>query len=126
MPVMAPPLKATSSAGQCRPRRFGGAHVGANRDVHADEAGGAREDGTDQEAEGHQFTERKPDQHEKYGTDQTDGCVLFGQISRSTFLNGFGDLLHSRVAGWQARESISSLQRHRATAMSAHISANTR
>jgi hypothetical protein len=107
MPVMAPPLKATSSAGRnSRPRRFGGAHVGAHRNVHPDEAGGTREDSTDQEAEGHQLAERKPDQHEKYGTDQTDGRVLFGQISRSTFLNGFGDFLHARVAGWQRENPL--------------------
>ena len=52
MPVMAPALKAMRERG-ARPLRaaFGGAHIGAHRDVHADIAGGAREHGADQEAD---------------------------------------------------------------------------
>ena len=52
MPVTAPALKATS-----RPpasdwvAACGGAHVGAHRDVHADEAGRAGQDRADQEAD---------------------------------------------------------------------------
>jgi hypothetical protein len=51
MPVMAPALKASfEPAAERRGGGLRGAHVGAHRDVHADEAGGARQHRADQEA----------------------------------------------------------------------------
>jgi hypothetical protein len=53
MPVMAPDLNAMSRPPAKALRRgLRGAHVGAHRHVHADEAGGTRQDGADQEADG--------------------------------------------------------------------------
>jgi hypothetical protein len=52
------------------------------------------------------LAERKPDDHEKYGTDEADGRVLLGEICRGAFLNGFGDFLHTWVAGWQRENPL--------------------
>ena len=52
MPVMAPALNAMlEPAGERADRRLRGADVGAHRDVHADEAGRARQHRADQEAD---------------------------------------------------------------------------
>jgi hypothetical protein len=92
MPVMAPPLKATLSA-SLRPTRggFGGAHVGANRDVHADVAGSAGKHGADHEADGGLGAEEEPDHDRKDGADDADRGVLTVQIGLGAFLNGRRD-----------------------------------
>ena len=52
MPVTAPALKARSSPPASDVvRRLRGAHIGAHRHVHADEAGRARQHRADQEAD---------------------------------------------------------------------------
>ena len=59
MPVMAPALKASSRPPASElDRRLRGAHVGAHRDVHADEAGGARQHRADREADRDQPAEQ--------------------------------------------------------------------
>ncbi|KFB73545.1 MAG: hypothetical protein AW09_001199 [Candidatus Accumulibacter phosphatis] len=87
-------------------RRFCGAHVGPHGNIHADKTGRTRKHRTDQKANGHQLAERKPDQDKKYRADETNGRVLFGKVCRSAFLNGFGDLLHAWVAGWQRKNPL--------------------
>ena len=52
------------------------AHVGAHRDVHADEAGEAREDGADREAAGGLPVEREAEHDEQHDADDGDRRVL--------------------------------------------------
>ena len=49
------------AAGERFRRRLRGAHVGAHRDVHADEAGRAGQDGADREADRHRPRKQKPE-----------------------------------------------------------------
>ena len=78
-------------------RRLGGAHVGPDGDVHADEPRGGRQDRPDEEADGgapaqlvvEAEQEKRRDRHEP------DRRVLPAQVRLSTFLHGARDLLHS-------------------------------
>ena len=85
---------------------LGGAEVRAHGDVHADEAGGRREDGADQEADrrapakhrGREDVVIDPEQHERHDRNHRDRLVLLLQICRGAFLNCLGDLLHALIA----------------------------
>ena len=54
---------------QAGPGGFGGADIGADRDVHADEAGHARQEGADDEGGGATAAEEEEDEH---GDDDAD------------------------------------------------------
>ena len=75
-----------------------GAHVGAHRHVHADEAAGAREHGTDDKADGGLAVEEDADQHRQHHADDGNGLVLPCQIGGGPRLDGGGNLLHAGVA----------------------------
>ena len=101
MPVTAPPRNATLSAGvESAACGFGGAHVGANRDDHADEAGRAREDRADQEADRRLPAERRgeEDDDRQDDRDDADRAVLPLEEGHRAFLDGRGDLSHALVA----------------------------
>ena len=87
------------SAGQRRRRRLRGAHVGADRDVHADEAGRARQHRADQEADRDQHAEEVGQQREDHDADDADRHVLALQIGLRAFAHGGRDFLHARIAG---------------------------
>ena len=87
------------AAGQRGGRRLRGAHVGANRDVHADEAGGARQHRADQEADRNQHAEEVGQQGEDHDADDADGRVLALEIGLRALGDRGRDLLHARVAG---------------------------
>jgi hypothetical protein len=97
---------------QCRrnatTRRFGRADIGPHRDIHADETGRAGQHGANQETECRQPAElgNQPDDEEENDADHGDGLVLPAQIRFRPLLDGFGDLLHTLVAGGQ-REDLS-------------------
>ena len=78
-------------------RRLGRAHVGAHRDEHADEAGGGREHGTDEEADCGSPAELvvEAEEEERYDRDERDRPVLPLQVRGGAFLDGARDLLHS-------------------------------
>ena len=80
-------------------RRFGRAHVGAHRNQHADETGGAGQERADQEADRDDPAEQHADQHEYHRAHDGDGGVLALQIGVGAFLNRLGDLLHAVIAG---------------------------
>jgi hypothetical protein len=99
MPVMAPARKAVVRP-LCRlSRRLGGADVGAHRDVHADIAGDAREEGADHEADRFGEPEEEEDQHRHGDADHRDGGILAAEIGFRALLNGGGDIHHLFVAG---------------------------
>ena len=80
--------------------RLGRADVRAHGDVHADEAGGRREDRADQEAERRPPAELvvEAEQEERDDRDDRDRRVLLLQVGRGAFLDGARDLLHPLVA----------------------------
>jgi hypothetical protein len=89
MPVIAPPLKATASAGRDALRGgLRGAHVGAHRDVHADEAAGAREHRAEHEADGRRAVEEDGDQDREHDADDRDRAVLPRQVRGRALLDG--------------------------------------
>ncbi len=77
--------------------RLSGAHVGANRDVHADVTGETREHGADGEADGLQRPEQQPCKREDRDADVGNGLVLTVKVRLRTFTDGAGDFLHARV-----------------------------
>ena len=79
--------------------RLRGAHVGANRDVHADEAGRTREHRADQEADRDQHAEEIGQQREDHDADDGDGQVLALQVGLRAFGDRGRDFLHARIAG---------------------------
>ncbi len=87
------------SAGQRRGRGLRGAHIGAHRDVHADEAGSARQHRADQEADRDQHAEEIGQQREDHDADHADGHVLALEIGLRAFVHRRGDFLHPRIAG---------------------------
>ena len=78
--------------------RLGRAHIGADGDVHADEAGSPRQHGTDQEADGCGAGEKKPCGDENDGADDRDVQVLPSEVSLSTLANIACNFLHSGIA----------------------------
>ena len=87
------------AAGERADRGLRGAHIGAHRDVHADEAGGARQDGADRKADGDQPAEEIADDQEDDDADDGDGGVLPLQIGLRALADGRGDFLHFLAAG---------------------------
>ena len=87
------------TAGQRLHRGLRGADVGAHRDIHADEAGGAGQDRADGEADRDQPAEQQPDHDEDHDPHHADGGVLAFQISLRALTDGGGDLLHFGRAG---------------------------
>ena len=97
-----PARNATLSAGPSPSRAgLGGADVRAHGDVHADEAGGGREDRADQEAERRPPAELvvEAEQQERDDRDDRDRHVLPAQVGAGAFLHGARDLAHPLVAG---------------------------
>ena len=80
-------------------RRLGGADVGADRDVHADEAGHAGQDRTDGEADGDPDAKEVGDDDEEDDTDDRDRDVLPPEIGLRAFGDRAGDFLHALGAG---------------------------
>ena len=80
-------------------RRFGGAHVGADRDVHADVTGNTRQNRTDEETDGDRNAQQEAEADADNDADDADGQILTVQISGSAFLNGGCDFLHTLVTG---------------------------
>jgi hypothetical protein len=81
-------------------RRFGRAHVGAHRNVHADETGQAGQDCADGEADRRGPAELgQADDDEQDHADDRDRPVLPVEGGARPFLHGLCDLLHALVAG---------------------------
>jgi hypothetical protein len=80
------------------PRRFGGSHVGAHRNIHADVAGGARQHRADDEADSGRCAKENPDGGGKDYADDANRGVLTVQVGLRAFLNGRGNFLHAVVA----------------------------
>ncbi len=105
MPVIAPPLKATLSAGPMPLRGcLCGAHIGGDRHIHADEAAGARQHRADDEADRGGAVEKDADQDRQHHADDGDRLVLASQIGSRALLDRACDLLHARVAGVLAED----------------------
>ena len=83
-------------------KRFGGGlcdpHIGPHRDVHADEAGCARQDRADREADRHKPAECKADDREDHHADDADGGVLTLEIGLRALAHRLGNLLHLLAA----------------------------
>ena len=79
-------------------RRFRGAHVGAHRHVHADEARCAGQNRADGKTDRRLPAENNRDDYKQNHADHGDGAILTIEVSRSAFLNGGGDFLHARIA----------------------------
>ena len=80
-------------------RGLGGADVGADRHVHADEAGHARQDRADGEADGDPDAEEIGDDDEEDDTDDRDRDVLPAEIGLRAFGDRAGDFLHALRTG---------------------------
>jgi GTP-binding protein YchF len=89
-------VKAAGQRLGCGLRR---AHVGAHRDVHADEAGEAGQHRTDQKAEGDLLAEQEPEPDQQHDADACDGDVLALEIGLRAFGDRARDFLHALVAG---------------------------
>ncbi len=92
--------------GQPLRRRLRGAHVGAHRHVHADVAGGAREDRADGESDGGLLAQagHEQDDQEQDHADDADRPVLPVQVRLGAGLDRCGDLLHPGVAGGKRQD----------------------
>ncbi len=78
---------------------FGGAHIRAHRDLHADKARRARQDRADQEADRHLPVAKGDGEHDEHrDPDIGDHAVLAREIRISPLLDGFCDLLHPGIA----------------------------
>ncbi len=77
-----------------------GTHVGAHRHVHADEAGGTRQDRAEHEADrGPDAQLRHHGNHDRqHDADDGDGPILTAQVRLRALLNRCGDFLHPRIA----------------------------
>ena len=79
--------------------RLGGAHVGADRNAHADEPGNARAHGPDREPRG-DFPIKKRAKDEEYGdADHGHHLILAGHVRIRALLDGKGNPFHLAVAG---------------------------
>jgi len=98
MPVMAPALKAMSSPPA--------SDLVAACAVHADEAGRARQNRADGEADRDQPAEREADDEKDHHADDADGGVLPLEIGLRALAHGRRDLLHPRrtLIGTQHRQ----------------------
>ena len=77
---------------------FGGADIGADGDVHADETRCPRQDRADQEGEGGCDAQKEQDQRGHDHADDGDGRILAAEIGSRPLLNRARNLLHSGVA----------------------------
>ena len=77
--------------------RGGGADVRAHRDVHPDEAGRARQHGTQHEAGGRNCAEGGENDDGHHDANDGDGGILTLQIGLCAFLNSRGNFLHLGV-----------------------------
>ena len=88
---------------QCRANAFGGrlsrAHIGANRDVHADEATSSGQHRPNHKTHGTEGVQKHGDQNRQHHPHNRNGLVLPRQIGGCPGLNGGRNLLHARVAG---------------------------
>ena len=87
------------AAGQRLRRGLRRAHVGANRNVHADEARRARQNCADREAGGDGPREQQSEPDEDDDADARDRGVLPPQIGLRAFVDRVRDLLHALGAG---------------------------
>ena len=94
------------AAGKRLRRRLGGADIGAHRDVHANKACSAGQDGADGEANRHRPREQKPKDDEHDDADSGDGHVLAPQIGLRPFRHRARNLLHARRAGVRRHQAI--------------------
>ncbi len=78
---------------------LGGAHVGANRDEHADVAGQAGKHRADREADRRRPIEAETDHHEQHDAHHADGGILPVHVGLRALLYGGGNALHLLVAG---------------------------
>jgi hypothetical protein len=85
---------------------FRSTDVGADRDVHADIAGDARQNRADDEADGGDRAEREEQDDGDNDADDRDGGVLAAEIGLCAFLNGGGDVLHLGIAGRRAQHLL--------------------
>jgi hypothetical protein len=92
--------------------RLRGAHVGAHRDVHADEAGRTRQDGADREADGRRPAEARHegDDEEDHDADDGDRAVLPVQVGLGPLLDRRGNGLHAGVAGIEAEDPLARIE----------------
>ena len=100
MPVMAPPLKATSSAGPMPLVAACAVRTLARTDTFMPmkpQAPDSTAPSTKPTARGH--VEEDGDQDRQHHADDGDGLVLARQVGRGALLDGAGDLLHAGVAG---------------------------
>ena len=81
-------------------------HVGAHRDIHADEAGRTRQHGADREADRDQPAERETDDDEDHHADDADGGVLALEIGLRALAHGRGNFLHPLAAGIGAHHRL--------------------
>ena len=86
-------------AGKRADRGLRGAHVGAHRHVHADEARGAGQDGAHGKADGDQPAEEIADNQKDHDADDGDRRVLPPQIGLRALAYRRSDLLHLFAAG---------------------------
>ena len=94
------------TAGERFRRRLRGAHVRAHRNVHADKAGGAGQDGPDGEADRHRPRKQKPKADEHDHADAGDGHVLAPEIRLRPLPHRAGNLLHALGARVRRHQAI--------------------
>ena len=87
------------SAGQRADRSLCGAHVGADRNIHADEARSAGQHRADQEANRDQPAEQPADDKKYHHADDANGGVLTLQIGLRALAHRGRNLLHPGAAG---------------------------
>ena len=87
-------------------RRLRGAHIGAHRDVHADEARRAGENGAYRKADADEPAEEIADDQEDHDADGGDGGVLPLEISLRALAHGGGYFLHAVAAGVRLHHRI--------------------
>src|SRR5215475_14666883 len=87
------------AAGERADRGLGGAHIGADRHVHADEASQPRQRRTDRKSDRNQPTEEVADDEKDHDADDCDRRVLPLEISLCAFAHRRGYLLHPGAAG---------------------------
>ena len=87
-------------------RRLGDPGVGAHREVHADEPGGAGEHAADHEADPGGDVLEDRDQDRQRDGDRGDDHVLAVEVGLGALLDGSRDLLHALVAGREAEQPL--------------------
>ena len=80
------------------------AHIRPHRDIHADEAAGARQHGADQKAQRRMQAKQRIDGDQQHHAHKRDGAVLARQVGGRALLDGQGNFLHARVAGILAQD----------------------